>query len=742
MIQNKAGLSEKRKSLKEYYEDSEFKRMKTLNKITIKAAYSPDTKFGNLMRIITEKDVLLQAMGNINTKSGALTPGTKLDPRTADESSLELISEISETLKNGTFRFKPIRRIYMDKSGKNPVSTEQKETLNKLHKQGKVTMDQIKQIKARPIGISSFPDKVVQEAMRMALNAIYEPEFARTNTNFGFRPGLGCQDAISELKKGAKSMDYAIEGDIKGAFDNVNHELMIQILEKKINDQKFLKLVRNGLKCGVIYMDFRQDSEIGTTQGSVVSPLLYNIYFHEFDIFVSTVFKEKVNQTNQTENRTERPVNKLYNSISKKKTKLKLKNKINKVKELYNAENKDQNKLFEQVQELKETKTNYKILDKQQKKIRAFAKSKQTLRFWYTRYADDWVFLTNADLPRVEEWKELFKEWIDNNLKLSVSEEKTKLTKLNKGETIKFLGFQLKRQMKQRIVKVGYTKKIRTSKTNRTKFDIIRVNDKPKYDIRGTNPSLIVAFDRDRILTRLTNNLFIKKVGNIWRGRSKLPWTTLPEPEIIERYNYMIRGYLNYFTPVLDYPNDTHFLHYLLKYSCAHTLAQKRKTSLRKIFQKFGKDLRIQYQKNIKELDKPTGKILEKEVQSTVQLLSWEDCTKINEQIITRTLIKYKKKQSISTIQRAIDEICNVKINWRTKYKLSQHCCICGNENGVEYHHVKHIKIGKTEGFLQIMKQLNRRQIPVCKQCHTNIHRGEYNGMSLKDLYDEELIII
>jgi hypothetical protein len=89
-----------------------------------------------------------------------------------------------------------------------------------------------------------------------------------------------------------------------------------------------------------------------------------------------------------------------------------------------------------------------------------------------------------------------------------------------------------------------------------------------------------------------------------------------------------------------------------------------------------------------------------------------------------------------------IDEICDVRVNWRTKYKLTQHCSICGSQNKVEYHHIKHIRKGKVAGFLQLMNQLNRKQIPVCQQCHNNIHKGAYDGMNLREVYDEELIII
>ena len=92
-------------------------------------------------------------------------------------------------------------------------------------------------------------------------------------------------------------------------------------------------------------------------------------------------------------------------------------------------------------------------------------------------------------------------------------------------------------------------------------------------------------------------------------------------------------------------------------------------------------------------------------------------------------------KKLKSVINKSVDNLCALKVNWRTTYKLSNYCSICGNNENIEYHHVKHIKIGKVSGFLQIMKQLNRKQILCCRDCHRKIQKGEYDDISLKDLY-------
>lgn len=743
-MKKKVKLSQKRKMLEEFYKNDIFKCMYLINALAKKSAASPEHKFDNLYELLSDEGMIYQAIGNISTKKGALTKGPKSDERTIDALSLDLVEEISTEIELEKFKFKPIRRIYMDKSGKKPVSNEQQKKLLELHKLGRVEMSQIKELKARPLGISSFKDKVVQEMIRCILNAIYEPEFARINCNFGFRPKYGCADAIADIQRKAKQMDYAIEGDVKGAFDNVNHNKLMEILGKKIIDKKFLKIIYGGLKCGMFYLKYFQESDIGTTQGSGVSPLLYNIYFHEFDKFINSEFKLEVENINIQENRKEKPINKLYTSISKKKTKLKLSNEIKLLKQ-YKIEN-NWEKIIEQQKMVKEKIKQYKELDKLQKKIPTIAKSRQLIRWSYHRYADDWVLFTNANLEYVQNWKNKFSKWIESNLQLELSEEKTKITCLLEKEYAKFLGFQLSRaRLRKGINAITVSQKKVRKKTDivkraKTATEVQNSENRSSiiYKSRTTNPTLITSWDRSRVLARLEENGFTKKYGKTYRGKSKLPWTTLQIPEIIQRYNYILRGYIAYYSVVNTYPNDVLFLFYLLKFSCAHTLAQKLNLSLKKVFSKFGNDLRITYVEKFKT-EKQTS-----EVKKTTKLMSWKECAEFIRTLVIKARIKQKNKsyESISIINKSVDEICKVKINWRTAYKISNHCCICGCTDKIEYHHVKHIKIGKVTGFLQIMKQLNRKQIPCCNACHRKIHNGEYDGMSLNQIYDEELVII
>lgn len=286
-------------------------------------------------------------------------------------------------------------------------------------------------MKLRPLGIPSFRDKIVQEAIRIILNVIYEPRF---QVNFGFRPQLGCHDAISKNSIQGQAMTFAIEADVTGACDNVDHDIIINILSKKIDDPKFLNLIQNGLKSGAIYLNFFTATELGITQGSVCSPILYNINFHEFEKFIEQEIKEKINQKNITEKRTAKPENKLYKRISYEKRKIPYKKQLLEIKDLYQSFGKE-NPIFQnKYKEFLETRSAFKELQKRQLNTPYIRYSSQSLRYCYVRYADDWVFLINSDFNYALELKSIFTEWIKSNLKLELSEKKTKVTNLKKGD--------------------------------------------------------------------------------------------------------------------------------------------------------------------------------------------------------------------------------------------------------------------------------------------------------------------
>jgi retron-type reverse transcriptase len=224
-------------------------------------------KINDIYNLMFNKRMYEVAYQRLRSNPGNMTPG--IIPTTLDGFSLEWVNETILQMKNSSFQFKPGRRIMIPKTDG---------TLK------------------RPLTIAPPPcptggrDKVVQEVMRMILEAIFEPTFSMNS--HGFRPNKGCHTALRQIKThfgGVAGASYIIEGDISKCFDTFDHGVLIELISKKISDPRFIQLVRKTLKAG--YMEFHttQHSIIGTgyaTQGSIISPILSNIYLHELDKFI------------------------------------------------------------------------------------------------------------------------------------------------------------------------------------------------------------------------------------------------------------------------------------------------------------------------------------------------------------------------------------------------------------------------------------------------------------------------
>ena len=144
----------------------------------------------------------------------------------------------------------------------------------------------------RPLGIPAIEDKIVQKALAAVLAEVYEEEFH--DYSYGFRPGRGCHDALRELARhiAHDKVNWIVEADIKGFFDAVDHEWLLKMVAERVSDQRVLRLIRRMLKAGVMEEGRRTETEAGTPQGGVISPLLANIYLHYvLDLWFAKVVK-------------------------------------------------------------------------------------------------------------------------------------------------------------------------------------------------------------------------------------------------------------------------------------------------------------------------------------------------------------------------------------------------------------------------------------------------------------------
>ena len=229
-------------------------------------------RVNGLFRLATNPEVLWkQAYANIYSNKGAITKG--VDRNTLDGFSEERVNHLIGLLARREYCPKPVRRTYIPK------------------KNGKL----------RPLGIPTGDDKLVQEVVRILLEQIYEPIFSENS--HGFRPGKSCHSALRQVKNVWNGTKWIIEFDIKGFFDNINHNKMIEFLEKKIDDKRIIHIIRQMLKAGYA-QDWKYNATwSGTPQGGVISPILANIYLHELDTFM----EDMICQFNKGERRKDNP---------------------------------------------------------------------------------------------------------------------------------------------------------------------------------------------------------------------------------------------------------------------------------------------------------------------------------------------------------------------------------------------------------------------------------------------------
>lgn len=219
------------------------------------AKTSKSRRFHALYDKVYREDVLWEAWRRVRANQGAAGVDGETLAGIAKMGEERFVAECQERLRKGKYRPQPVRRQYIPK------------------KDGRM----------RPLGIPTVKDRVVQMAVKLILEPIFEADFQECS--FGFRPKRSAKQALERIRKACnRKGNWVVDVDIQGYFDNIKQEKLMKLVEMRISDRRMLKLIRQWLKAGVMEEGTVRRSDLGTPQGGVISPLLANIYLNYFDM--------------------------------------------------------------------------------------------------------------------------------------------------------------------------------------------------------------------------------------------------------------------------------------------------------------------------------------------------------------------------------------------------------------------------------------------------------------------------
>ena len=478
-----------------------------LARISQNSLANKEEVFTKLYRYLLRPDIYFVAYKNLYANNGAATKGVNED--TADGFSEAKIDSIIKALADETYQPMPVRRTYIQKKNNRK--------------------------KLRPLGIPTFTDKLVQEVLRMILEAVYEPIFL--DVSHGFRPKRSCHTALKQLRREFNGTRWFVEGDIKGCFDNINHTVLVGLLSNKIKDARITKLIYKFLKAGYLENWQYHKTYSGTPQGGIISPLLANIYLHELDKFVMKLKSEfdtpGVGQITPEYREMHNEIKRLSHRLTKV---------TGEEREMVLAEYKP----------------------KRQKLMTIPCTAQTDKKLKYVRYADDFLIAVKGNREDCQWIKSKLAEFIGDTLKMELSEDKTLIT--HSSKCARFLGYD---------VRVRRSGKIKRGGPGHVKM----------RTLNGGVELLVPLNDKIRQFVFTKGVAIQKEDGSMFPVHRKY-LIGLTDLEIVSVYNAELRGICNYYGMASNFCK-LHYFSYLMEYSCLKTLASKHKTNLSKIIDKF-----------------------------------------------------------------------------------------------------------------------------------------------------------
>ena len=601
-----------------------------LESLTSKAA-NEDYHYKRLYRNLYNPEFFLLAYERTQAKPGNMTAGN--DGNTIDGMSMKRIDSLIQKLKDFSYQPKPARRTYIPKAN------------------GKM----------RPLGIPAFDDKLVQEVVRMILESIYEPTFQ--NSSHGFRPKRSCHTALQYIKRNYTGVKWFVEGDIKGCFDNVDHHVLVRILRRRIKDEYFISLIWKFLKAGYMEDWVYHNTYSGTPQGSLISPILANIYLNELDVFMA----KYAESFNCGKGRKINPAYKMPLDVRRGKQEWLKRNsaKISEEKrQKVMAEIRELNNYLSTVPYSGPMDTEYK-------------------RVVYVRYADDFLIGVIGSKEDAKQVKTDVGEFIKEQLHLEMSPEKTLITHGN--DFARFLGYlvTVSREQNRTRTKNGFTRRTYVGKVK------LYVPKEKWLNRLLSYGALKISYD--------------KAHGNkeVWEPVRRPGLIRLDDIEILNQYNAEVRGMYNYYRLANNATVLNAFV-YVMKYSMYKTFAGKYRTSMRKIIRKYcrNKDFTVSCQTK----------------SGTKSVVFYNQGVRRNDKVIAT--------ENPDIIGRTNENRRYTRLTDRLQGHV---CEFCGAETeDIEIHHIRKLKdlSGRAEWERHMIAR-KRKTMALCHSCHVKLHNGK-----------------
>lgn len=589
-------------------------------------------RINGLHRLMRSPYLYELAYMRVSRNRGALTPG--VDGATFDGMSLEKIGHLCRQVAEGRYRPRPVRRVYIPKANG----------------------------KTRPLGIPTAEDRLVQEVVRTILQAIYEPVFL--DESHGFRPGRSCHTALEKIQRTWTGTKWLIEVDVRGFFDNIDHAVLLSLLERRIDDLRFVGLVRAMLEAGYMEDWTVERTYSGTPQGGVVSPLLANIYLHELDLFMAQMRagfdRGAKRRANPAYKAAEAAIRRLRRKIDERR-----------------ASGAD-------IAEIDAAKQRIADHDGVRRAIPSTDPMDPNYRrLRYCRYADDFLIGVIGSKEEARAAMAAVQTFLADRLHLGVSAEKSGISDASKGS--RFLGYHIRTIAPRRPTIMVERRRSHGAR--------IRVPRRPQTG----NVQLLVPRDRVTAFCRRNGyGVLEQRLANV-----RPQFLSSSDAEIIVAYNAEFRGFANYYALAAGVKRSLSLLELIVTSSLFKTLANRHVTSVRK---------------TSRRLRTGSGYALEHVIQGEPRILEVWLLKHLRPRAWTSPVVDV-----VSTalgLARSRNDLIT-RLNARI-------CEACGDSDGpFEVHHVRRLKdvqdrpIALQRGVARL-----RKTMVLCRPCHLARHQG------------------